>query len=66
LRFAERSNGPEPGRALDAEILALHWLTPQELSARRTMHRSPLVEQCVADYVAGKRFPLQALSREFA
>jgi 8-oxo-dGTP pyrophosphatase MutT (NUDIX family) len=54
------------GRALDPEIVALHWLTPQELSAWRTMHRSPLVERCVADYLAGKRFPLGALSREFA
>ena len=67
LRFAlcGEAEGPEPGRALDREILALHWLTPQELAARRTMHRSPLVERCVADYLAGKRFPLEALSREF-
>ena len=68
LRFAfcGEAEGPEVGRPLDREILALHWLTPQELSARRTMHRSPLVERCVADYLAGKRFPLEALSREFA
>ena len=56
----------EPGRALDSEILALHWLTPQELAARRPMHRSPLVERCVADYLSGRRFPLEVLSREFA
>ena len=67
LRFAfcGEAEGAEPGRALDPEILALHWLTAQELSARRTMHRSPLVERCVADYLAGKRFPLDVLSREF-
>jgi hypothetical protein len=56
----------EPGRALDREILALHWLTREELAARRAMHRSPLVERCVEDYLAGKRFPLEVLSREFA
>ena len=68
LRFAfcGEAGEAEPGRALDPEIVALHWLTPRELSARRAMHRSPLVERCVADYLAGKRFPLEALSREFA
>jgi len=68
LRFAFCGEAleTEPGRALDQEILAVHWFTPQALSARRMMHRSPLVERCVADYLAGKRFPLEALSREFA
>jgi len=56
----------ELGRALDREIVAVHWLTLAELVARRSMHRSPLVEQCVADYLAGTRFPLEVLSREFA
>jgi 8-oxo-dGTP pyrophosphatase MutT (NUDIX family) len=56
----------EPGRALDPEILALHWLTPSELSERRAMHRSPLVERCVEDYLSGKRFPLEVLSGAFA
>ena len=68
LRFAFCGDAgeAEAGRALDREILALHWLTPQELAARRTMHRSPLVERCVADYLSGRRFPLDVLSREFA
>lgn len=68
LRFAFRGRleGVEQGRALDREILALHWLTPQELAARRAMHRSPLVERCVADCLAGKSFPLELLSREYA
>ena len=67
LRFAFCGDAlAEPGRALDREILASHWLTPLELAARRAMHRSPLVERCVHDYLAGKRFPLELLSREFA
>jgi len=68
LRFAFRGriDGVEQGRALDQEIIALHWLTPQELAARRALHRSPLVERCVADYLAGRSFPLELLSREFA
>ena len=68
LRFAfcGEAGEAEAGRALDREILALHWLTPEELAARRPMHRSPLVERCLADYLAGTRFPLEVLSREFA
>jgi len=68
LRFAFRGrlDGLEYERALDKEIIALHWLTPDELAARRAMHRSPLVERCVADYLAGRSFPLELLSRDFA
>ena len=68
LRFAFCGDAGEVelGRALDREIVAVHWLTLAELVARRSMHRSPLVEQCVADYLAGTRFPLEVLSREFA
>lgn len=68
LRFAfcGRLDGVDEGRALDKEIVRLHWLTPQELAARRAQHRSPLVLRGVEDYLAGRRFPLEVLSREFA
>ena len=52
-------------RRLDAGILRALWLTPEELQARRGEHRSPLVAQCVADYLAGQRLPLAAL-RDYA
>ena len=48
---------------LDREILALHWLTPGESKARAPMHRSPLVQQCIDDYLAGRNFPLEVLSK---
>jgi len=53
-------------RKLDKEIVRLHWLTPAELAARKADHRSPLVAKCVADFLAGKRFPLELFSPEFA
>jgi len=53
-------------RALDKEIVRLHWLTPAELAARKADHRSPLVQKCVQDFVAGRRFALDILSAEFA
>ncbi|MGH8736985.1 MAG: NUDIX hydrolase [Burkholderiales bacterium] len=64
--FAGSVSGPDAARGLDKEIVATHWLTPGELAARRAAHRSPLVARCVADYLAGARFPLDVLSREFA
>ncbi len=68
LRFAFRGrvDGVEEGRRLDKEILALAWLTPAELAARRAEHRSPLVQQCVDDFLAGRSFPLDVLSKPYA
>jgi len=68
LRFAfsGRLEGVDEGRALDKEIVRLHWLAPDELAARRAQHRSPLVMRCVEDHLAGRRFPLDVLSSEFA
>jgi 8-oxo-dGTP pyrophosphatase MutT (NUDIX family) len=50
---------------LDREILALHWLTPAELKQRSPMHRSPLVQQCMDDHLAGRNFPLDLLSKAY-
>jgi 8-oxo-dGTP pyrophosphatase MutT (NUDIX family) len=67
LRFAfcGRLGEVQEERALDQEIVALHWLTPQEIRARAEMHRSPLVPRCVEDYLAGRHFPLEVLSKDF-
>lgn len=56
----------EEKRPLDKEIVRLHWLTAAEMRERAARHRSPLVQQCVDDYLAGRRFPLEVLSRAFA
>ena len=63
--FAGKILGTEQ-RPLDKEIVRLHWLTPAELATRRSEHRSPLVAKCVTDFLAGRRFPLELLSPEFA
>jgi 8-oxo-dGTP pyrophosphatase MutT (NUDIX family) len=64
--FAGEVSGHQPGRALDQEIVRLHWLTPEQLEARKSEHRSPLVAKCVADFLAGKRFALDIFSPVFA
>lgn len=63
LRFAFTGAlaGHEPGRRLDAGIRRALWLTPAELAANRARHRSPLVLQCVQDYLAGRRHPLDLI-----
>ena len=53
-------------RALDKEIVSLHWLSADELKVRKAEHRSPLVQQCVEDFLAGRRYPLEVFSAPFA
>jgi 8-oxo-dGTP pyrophosphatase MutT (NUDIX family) len=50
---------------LDKEIVALHWLSPDELKSKHAMHRSPLVQQCVDDYLAGRRHSLDVFSKAY-
>jgi len=64
--FTGVAGDADPARKLDKQIVRLHWLTPAELEARKDDHRSPLVAKCVADFLAGRRFPLELLSPEFA
>jgi 8-oxo-dGTP pyrophosphatase MutT (NUDIX family) len=63
LRFAFSGGLGEhvAGRQLDAGILRAVWLTPAEIAASRDRHRSPLVLQCVEDWLSGRRFPLDLI-----
>ena len=59
--FAGELGREETGRELDAGILRAVWLTPEEIEASQARHRSPLVWQCVQDFRAGRRFPLDLI-----
>ena len=48
-----------PNQALDTGIVQTHWLTRAELSTQSL--RSPLVINCVDDYLKGVRYPLSVL-----
>ena len=63
--FYGSSGEQEKNKSLDKEIVAVHWLKPEDLMAKSSMHRSPLVQQCVDDYLAGRRFPLDVLSKAY-
>lgn len=60
LRFAYCGTvgTPDPARSLDTGIVRTLWLTAEEIRQSADRHRSPLVLQCMEDYLAGKRFPL--------
>lgn len=68
LRFAfcGTVDGFDAARKLDREIVRTHWLSLEALKARAGMHRSPLVLKCVEDYLAGRRYPLELFSPEYA
>jgi 8-oxo-dGTP pyrophosphatase MutT (NUDIX family) len=61
--FAAEPLTHDPGRALDEGIVQALWMTPAELQQAQARHRSPLVWQAVADYLAGRRSPLSTLQQ---
>ncbi len=63
LRFAFAGQVPhhDPARALDTGILRVLWLSPEQLRVKAHLHRSPLVQRCVDDWLSGHRFPLTLL-----
>ena len=48
----------EAQRTLDTGIVRALWLTPDEIRASTARHRSPLVLQCMEDYLRGQRYPM--------
>lgn len=67
LRFLFRGRvGERLDGALDEEIIAAEWLSYDELRACREQHRSPMVMQCVDDFLSAPGYPLEVISREFA
>jgi 8-oxo-dGTP pyrophosphatase MutT (NUDIX family) len=62
LRFAFTGTlGRMYNQPLDDGILRTVWMSHEELIASQHKHRSPLVLQCVQDYLDGKRAPLSLL-----
>ncbi|HUD32132.1 MAG TPA: NUDIX hydrolase [Variovorax sp.] len=59
--FAGTLGAFETGRALDDGIVRTLWMDIDELRASVERHRSPLLLQCVEDYLAGQRYPLELI-----
>jgi ADP-ribose pyrophosphatase YjhB (NUDIX family) len=59
--FAGKVGAHDTVRKLDEGIVRAVWMTPDEISACRERHRSPLVQQCVGDWLSGRRYPLDLI-----
>lgn len=59
LRFAfcGELGARDPNRALDHGIVRTLWMSADEIRSSTHRHRSPLVLQCVEDYMLGRRYP---------
>jgi len=57
--FAAEPVAHDPARTLDEGIVRALWMTPSELQAAHSRHRSPLVWRVAADFLGGRRHPLE-------
>lgn len=46
----------------DHEILSVRWYTREEIFEKKDLWRTRLVGNCMNDYLAGKRYPLDIIS----
>jgi 8-oxo-dGTP pyrophosphatase MutT (NUDIX family) len=51
----------QPHLKLDHGIVRSLWLSPDEIRASSARHRSPLLIQCMEDYLRGQRYPLEMI-----
>ena len=61
--FAGRLLERDEERELDDGILRTLWLEPGELNDLHDRLRSPMVTRCVADFLDGRRHPLELIRR---
>lgn len=59
--YAARPLAQVQGRALDEGVVEALWLPYDEILARRSEHRSPLVLRSIDDFRAGRRWPLDVV-----
>lgn len=58
VTFIANALSHKPEQALDEGILQAIWMTRDEVANNKHRLRSHLVLDCIDDYIAGKRFPL--------
>ncbi len=59
--FAGQAHNHNPKQDLDQGIVHTHWLTRDEVAAKKQSLRSPLVLQSIDDYLNGQFYPLSLL-----
>jgi phosphatase NudJ len=53
-----------PERSLDKGIVRTVWLSADDLRNSTHLHRSPLVLQCMEDYLNARRYPLELITTD--
>lgn len=51
----------DPQRRLDTGIVRTVWMTADQIRQSTARHRSPLLLQCMEDYLQGRRHPLDLI-----
>lgn len=59
LNFVGTVSDKPVSATLDADIIATHWLSAEEIAQLQL--RSPLVSRCIEDYLKRPHYPLSAL-----
>lgn len=59
--FTGSIHSHHPAQKLDDGILAIHWLSRDEIVSRMNQLRSPLVLKTLDAYLSGDRYPLNIL-----
>jgi 8-oxo-dGTP pyrophosphatase MutT (NUDIX family) len=64
LRFAFSGHvtGFDADYVRETAIISADWYAMPMIETLVMRHRSPLVKQCIQDFIAGKRFPLEILT----
>ncbi|OOZ35688.1 NUDIX hydrolase [Solemya velesiana gill symbiont] len=60
--FFGKCSDHTPDQPLDDGIIQAVWLSREELAARGSQLRSPMVLRCIDDYLDGKNYPLSILN----
>jgi 8-oxo-dGTP pyrophosphatase MutT (NUDIX family) len=62
VAFCGQCSDHDPDQALDTGIIQTLWKSRDELLQRPEQLRSPMVINCIDDYLDGKRYPLHILN----
>lgn len=61
VAFCGQCDDHQPEQSLDEGILHAIWMSRDEIAQKKQSLRSPMVIDCIDDYLAGKRYPLDLL-----
>lgn len=61
VAFCGDCSDHDPEQALDDGVLQALWMTRDEIIQQENNLRSPMVIDCIDDYISGKRYPLEML-----